>query len=77
VTGVLPFHRDSGFGFDRMKAKARRWRAYALHGCLLYQLAAENTSYRFVCFQKELFTSSAARLQPKNVSTGSQDLNQG
>ncbi len=77
MAGVLPFHRYSGIRFDRVKAKARRRRANVLQGFLLYQLEAENTSFRFVCCQKELFTSSAADLQPKSVSTGSQDLNQG
>jgi hypothetical protein len=54
MAGVLPFHRYSGISFDRVKAKAHGWRANVLQGNLLYQLAAENTSFRFVCCQKEL-----------------------
>ena len=77
MAGVLPFHRYSGIRFDRVKAKAHGWRANVLQGFLLYQLAAENISFRFVCCQKELFISSANRLQPKSVSTGSQDVGQG
>ncbi len=76
MAGVLPFHRYSGIRFDRVKAPADGWRANVLQGNLLYQLAAENISFRFVCYHKELFTSSAAGLHPKNVSTGSQDLGQ-
>jgi hypothetical protein len=50
-----------------------------MHECkgFLPHCLSENTAFRILCFQKELFTSSAAHLQPKNVSTGSQDLGQG
>ena len=93
MAGVLPFHHDRGMRFDRVHTPVGGWRANVLHNCLLYQRAAfiplheckgfpprclpENTSFRFVCFQKELFTSLAAGLHPKSVSMGSQDLGHG